>query len=144
MSEKYPMNNYVPTAVNDVYDLHTRLNKDKYDEIISDFDYHFSNCFITNFDLIHNECRGDKLEYSRKFYETVFSERMKKNLREKDRKNFCASAIKSERKDLYFEKKVIIEHFKKRDELESRGIYLSSMRKKFYCKKTEDCKSIKF
>ena len=143
MSEKYPVNNYVPTVVNDVHDLHTRFNKDKYDEIISDFDYHFSNCFITNFDLIHNECRGDKLKYSRKFYETVFSDCLKKNLREKDRRNFCASAIKSERKDLYLEKKVINEHFEKRDKLESRGIYLSSMRKKFF-KKTDDCKSLKF
>lgn len=105
MSEKYPVNNYVPTVVNDVHDLHTRFNKDKYDKIISDFDYHFSNCFITNFDLIHNECRGDKLEYSKKFYQTVFSDQLKKNLKEKDRRNFCAYAIKSERKDLYFEKK---------------------------------------
>ena len=141
MSEKYPVNNYVPTVVNDVHDLHTRFNKDKYDKIISDFDYHFSNCFITNFDLIHNECRGDKLEYSKKFYQTVFSDQLKKNLKEKDRRNFCAYAIKSERKDLYFEKKVINEHF--RDKLEFRGIYLSSMRKKF-CKKTDDCKSLKF
>ena len=105
MSEKYPVNNYVPTVVNDVHDLHTRFNKDKYDKIISDFDYHFSNCFITNFDLIHNECRGDKLEYGKKFYQTVFSDQLKKNLKEKDRRNFCAYAIKSERKDLYFEKK---------------------------------------
>ena len=143
MSEKYPVNNYVPTAIDNVYDLHTRLNRDKYNEIISDFDYHFKNSYITNFDLIHNECRGDKLEYSRKFYETIYSERIKKNLREKDRHNFCASALKSERKDLHFEKKVLEDHFKKRDDLESRGIYLSSMRKKF-CKKTEDCKSLKF
>ena len=143
MSEKYPMNNYVPTQTTDVYDLHTRLNKMKYDKILSNLDNHFKKCYITNFDLIHNECRGDKLSHSRRFYETVFFDRMIENLSEEERRKFVASAIKSEREDLYLEKKVIAEHFKKREELESRGIYLSSMRKKFYFKRTDDCKSIK-
>ena len=144
MSKKYPINNYVPTFTGDVHDLHTRLQKMKYDEIVNDFDEHFKNCYITNFDLIHNECRGDKLENTKKFYETVFYDRMKENLTEVQRKNFCASAIKSERKDLHFEKKAITDHFKIINDLESRGIFLSSMRKKFYCKKTDDCKSLKF
>ena len=49
--------------------------------------------------------------------------------------------------DANFEKKLIIEHFKKisfERNLEKKGIFLSAMRKIFYCKKTEDCKSIKF
>ena len=137
------MNNYVPKLTTDVYDLHTRLNKMKYDKIVSNFDEHFKNCYITNFDLIHHECRGDKLDHSTKFYETVFHNQMNENLNEEDREKFCTSAIKSERSDLHLEKKVINEHFKKRDYLESCGIFLSSMRKKFYYK-TDDCKSIKF
>ena len=138
------MNNYVPKLTTDVYDLHTRLNKMKYDKIVSNFDEHFQNCYITNFDLIHHECRGDKLEHSKKFYEIIFYNQMKENLNEEDREKFCTSAIKSERNDLHLEKKVIDEHFRKRNHLESCGIFLSSMRKKFYCKKTDDCKSIKF
>ena len=72
---------------------------------------------------------------------------MKKNLSEKDQEGFVASAIKAEREDLNFEKKVIDEHFKKvslERNLEKKGIFLSAMRKKCYSKKTEDCKSIKF
>ena len=144
---KYPVNCYIPTKIENAHDLHSRLNKIKFDEITKDFDYHFKNCYVTNFDLIHHECRGDKLNHSRKFYQTIFYNQMKKNLSEKDQEGFVASAIKAEREDLNFEKKVIDEHFKKvslERNLEKKGIFLSAMRKKCYSKKTEDCKSIKF
>ena len=110
-STTYPVNNYVPTKVTEVHDLHSRLNKMKYDKIIENFDYHFKNCFVTNFDLIHHECRGDKLNFSREHYETVFYNELKENLNEQNQKKFVASAIRSERKDVNFEKKVISEHF---------------------------------
>ena len=139
---KYPVNSYIPTKVDKVYDLHSRLNKDKYDKILNDLDYHFKNCFVTNFDLINHERRGDKLEYSKKFYQTVFYDQVKKNIDIQKQDNFYASAIKSERRDIYFDKETLNEHFK-RDSLESRGIFLSSMRKKFFGK-TDDCKSLKF
>ena len=71
----------------------------------------------------------------------MFYNELKENLNEKSREEFVSAAIKSERKDLFFEKKVINEHFRKN--LEEKGIFLSLMRKKFF-KKTEDCKSIKF
>ena len=137
MAAKYPVISYVPTKVDKVYDLHTRLNKMKYDEILNDLDGHFSNCYITNFDLINHECRGSELEYSKRFYETIFLDDVKKNissLRERD--NFCASAIRSQRKDLHFEKEVIIDHFKK-DDLECKGIFLSSMRKRAFIRKNK-------
>ena len=145
--EKYPVNSYVPTKVTKIHDLHSRLQKMTYDEITEDFDYHFKNCYVTNFDLIHHECRGDKLNFSRKFYETIFYNKMKENLNEKNQEKFLSSAIKSEREDVNFEKKLMIEHFKKvsfERNLEKKGIFLSAMRKKFYFKKTDDCKSIKF
>ena len=135
---RYPVNSYVPRKVDQVYDLDTRLNKTKYDEILNDLDGHFKKCYVTNFDLINHECRGDKLNYSRKFYETIFESDLKKNLKEEDRNEFCASAIKSERKNLHFEKKVYSDHFKKN--LEKKGIFLSSMRKRAVNKTTDDCK----
>ena len=144
---KYPVNSYIPTKVTEVHDLHSRLNKMKFDEITEDFDYHFKNCYVMNFDLIHHECRGDKLNHSRNFYQTIFYNQMKKNLSEEDQKKFISLAIKAEREDVNYEKKVITEHFKKisfEENLEKKGIFLSAMRKKFYFKKTEDCKSIKF
>ena len=55
--------------------------------------------------------------------------------------------MKSERIDLNIEKKLVIEHFKResfKKNLEKKGIFLSAMRKKFYYKKTGDCKSVKF
>ena len=146
-STTYPVNNYVPTKVTEVHDLHSRLNKMKYDKIIENFDYHFKNCFATNFDLIHHECRGDKLNFSREHYETVFYNELKENLNEQNQKKFVASAIRSERKDVNFEKKVISEHFNRFEiekKLEEEGVFLSAMKKKFYFKKTDDCKSIKF
>ena len=146
-STTYPVNNYVPTKVTEVHDLHSRLNKMKYDEIIENLDYHFKNCFVTNFDIIHHKCRGDKLNFSREHYETVFYNRLKENLNEQNQEKFIASAIRSERKDINFEKKVISEHFNKVEiekKLEEEGVFLSAMKKKFYFKKTDDCKSIKF
>ena len=135
MSAKYPVISYIPIKIEKVYDLDTRLNNMKYDEILNDLDGHFSNCYVTNLHQINHECRGNELEYSRRFYETIFLDDLKKNINSKDRNNFCASAIRSRRKDLYFEKEVIIDHFKKRDDLESRGIFLSSMRKRAFDKK---------
>ena len=89
-TKKYPVNNYVPEKVTDTNkDLHLKLKQMTYNDIVKDFDYHFENCYITNFDLINHECRGDKLNFSRR-------------------------------------------------------VFLSAMRKKFYCKKTDECKSIKF
>ena len=146
--KRYPVNSYIPTKVTEKdKDLHLKLKEMTYNEIINDLHYHFKNCFITNFDLIHNDCRGDKLNFSRKFYETIFYNDVKQHLNEIDEEKFISEAIKSERFDLNIEKKLISEHFKKKsleNNLEKKGVFLSSMRKKFYYKKTEDCNSIKF
>ena len=145
---KYPVNSYVPTKVTETdKDLDLKLKEMKYNDIVKDCDFHFENSYITNFDLIHHECRGDKLQFSRKFYETIFYDSVKKNLDEINQEKFLSSAIKSERSNVNIEKKLIIEHFKRESlerNLEKKGIFLSAMRKKFYCKKTDECKSIKF
>ena len=113
-TKKYPVNSYVRTKVTETNkDLHLKLKEMTYNDIIKDFNNHFENCYITNFDLINNECRGDELTFSRKFYETVFYCDVKKNLDEINQKKFISSAIKSERIDLNIEKKLIIEHFKR-------------------------------
>ena len=111
---KYLVNSYVPTKVTETdKDLHSRLAEMTYNEIIEDFDYHFKNCYLTNFDLIHHECRGSKLEFSKKFYETIFYDKVKENLSEENKEKFLSAAIKSEREDVNIEKKLIIEHLKK-------------------------------
>ena len=132
------MNSYIPTKVTEVHDLHSRLNKIKYDEIIENLEYHFQNCYITNFDKIHHECRGDKLHFSKRHYETIFYNQLKQNIDEQNREKFISSAIRSKREDINFEKKVILEHFNKlkiEKELEKRGVFLSAMKKNFLKKK---------
>ena len=42
-----------------------------FNEIIQNPDQHFEKTFITNFDLIHHQCRGDELSHSREYYETL-------------------------------------------------------------------------
>ena len=132
------MNNYIPTKVTEVHDLHSRLNKMKYDEIIENLEFHFQNCYITNFDKIHHECRGDELCYSKRHYETIFYNQLKQNIDEENQEKFISCAIRSEREDINFEKKVILEHFNKlkiEKELEKEGVFLSAMKKKFFKKK---------
>ena len=133
------MNSYIPIKVTEVHDLNSRLNKMKYDEIIENLEYHFQNCYITNFDKIHHECRGDKLHFSKRHYETIFYNQLKQNIDEQNQEKFISSAIRSKRKDINFEKKVILEHFNKlkiEKELEKEGVFLSAMKKKFLKKKT--------
>ena len=137
---KYPVMSYIPKKVECVNDLHTRLNDETNNEILNDLDRHFKQCYITNFDLIHHECRGDKLNFSKKFYQTVYSKELRENLNLEQRINFVEAGIKSERDDLYFEKKIYIDHFERIKRFEERGIFLSNMRKKAYFKKTDDCK----
>ena len=68
-----------------------------FNRILSDVGYHFENCYVTNFDLINHECRGDELNFSRKHYETISKENLDKNiLSKKSRQEFISSAIKSE------------------------------------------------
>ena len=141
-SKRYPVNNYVPLNIqNDrgkenLHDLDTRLKQMTFDEIIWDPDYHFKNSFVTNFDLIHHQCRGDSLNFSRKHYETIYSSDLKKNISKNDlRRDFVSSAIKSERKDLHIEKQVVEKHFKK--DLEKNGVFLSSLRKRANQKKKD-------
>ena len=106
-TRRYPVNSYIPTKVTETdKDLHSRLKEMTYNEIIENFDYHFKNCYVTNFDLIHHECRGDKLEFSRNFYETIFYDKVKENLSEENKEKFLSAAIKSEREDVNIEKKI--------------------------------------
>lgn len=158
-SKRYPVNNYVPHNVqnnnNDrgketFHDLDIGLKQMTFDEITADTDYHFENCYVTNFDLINHECRDDRLDFSRKHYETISSENLKKNISSKDlQTRFISSAIRSQGKDLHIEKKVVEEHFNRRQierNLEKRDVFLSNLRKKAFQKKnkTDECKSLFF
>ena len=152
-SKRYPTQNYVPhNTENNFYgrerDLDSTLKKMTFGKIVTDPDYHFQNCYVTNFDLIHHECRGDPLSNSREHYETIYKKKLNDEIKSEDlRYRFLSAAIRSERKDVDFEKGIFREHFDRdtlEKELEKKGIFLSSMKRRAYLrkKKTDDCKSL--
>ena len=147
---KYPANSYIPTRPkllnkHDKFDVDARLQKMTFNEIIQNPDNHFENVFITNFDLIHNQCRGDKLTHDRKFYETLFKEKLNSEINDIEQKDrFVSAAINSERKDVYIEKEIYKDQFSRkllREKLNKNGVFLSNMRRKKY---SDDCKSLPF
>ena len=115
-SERYPIHNYVPfnpmkrmNSINFGHDLDTALKKMAFEKIIQDPDYHFKNCYIINFDLIHHECRGEELSNTRKHYETIFKKNINEEIAANDlRYRFISSGIKSERKDVFLKKKFLV------------------------------------
>ena len=120
-----------------------------FNEIVNDPDHQFENCFVTNFDLIHHQCRGDELSYSRKHYETIFDKKVKEEIVSDDVRNrFVSSAIRSDRKDMNIEKEIFKERFNREiveENLQKKGVFLSSMKKKKKANlKTDDCKFLLF
>ena len=117
-SKKYPVQNYVPFNPTNLvketrdFDLNLSLEQITFNKIVNDPDYHFENCYISNFDLIHHECRGDELSFSRKHYETITTKKINKEIVSDDQRyRFLSAAIRSERKDVAFEKEIFKEQF---------------------------------
>ena len=141
-------NSYIPTRPKkynnqqDRFDLDDRLNQMKFNEIIENSDSYFENVKLTNFDLIHNECRGSELSFSKKHYQTLYKEKLNSEIIDsKQKSSFISSAIKCHRDDVIVEKKFIDEHFLKN--LEKKIFFLSNMRRMKF-KKTDDCKKLPY
>ena len=156
---KYPVKNYVPYNPDNYltkggfgHSLGDTLDKQKYIKIIENLQYHFTNSYITNFDLIHHECRGDKLENNKKHYETIYKEALDSEITANEKKiNFISEAIDCERKDVFLKRNVLTEHFnriKLEKKFEKQNIFLSAMKKSAFTKKkkrcTDECKSLTF
>ena len=68
-----------------------------------DRDSYLKNNNITNFDIIHNNCRNEPLENEIKYYKTVSTKDIKQMpLADKDAA--LAACFRSKRKDIYVEK----------------------------------------
>ena len=77
-------------------------------------DQSFRKTKIVNFDIIHHECRGDKLEKSYEYYQTVFKVNFNK-YNKRDEKKVLSSAFRNQDKlqqSIYFEKDLVLSHFK--------------------------------
>ena len=127
------MNSYVPTKPTvKFHDLHTRLQEMTFNEVVNNPEQHFDNVYVTNFDLIHHQSRGDPLQFSEKIYKTISLSQLKQIDYPKSNQ-FVAAAIRSKRDDLFLEKNVVKKHFEKENielELMKQNIFLSSMKKK--------------
>ena len=111
-------NNYVPEYMSfnlpwyERDGLMTWFDQRKCEEFLRDSEKHFKDTKIVNFDFIYREIRGEKVPKDLlKKYQTVTEERTKKYPKEKQNE-FLSHAFRAERPDIYFDKKIIHNHFK--------------------------------
>ena len=99
-------NSYVPNRAkfyykNDKGDLDTPFKQADHDEIISNSD----EVTITNFDLIHQQWRGDQPLHDRKYYETLFKKKVEHELNNRLNSGiFLSSAQRCKRKTFTLKK----------------------------------------
>ena len=110
------VNSYIPSYPIYKDTLHDTLLREKYQKINENKKEYFSQAKIVNFDIINNECRGDPLQNSIKYYETIDKENLDR-AKEEDKEEFISEAIRSKREDLYIKNDVLNEHFKLTQEL---------------------------
>ena len=108
--------NYIPLYPANKYNLDDTLLKDKYEKIQKNKKEYFIQANVINFDIIHHRCRGDPLQHSISYYETIYKENLLR-AKEEDRDEFIGEAIKSKRKDLHLNNDILNEHFKLSQEL---------------------------
>ena len=82
----------------------------KCEEFLKDTDSHFKTAQV-NFDIICHECRGDPLQGNYKEYQTVNKKDMDK-YSSNSKKKVVNSALRSDRKDVFIDQKVTLDHFK--------------------------------
>ena len=84
----------------------------KCQEFLRDTDRHFNKTKIVNFDIIHKQCCGEVVPNELlKYYQTVNQTRVSEYPSD-DQENILSSTFRTNRQDIYFEKKKIIEkHF---------------------------------
>ena len=108
-------NGYIPkyTPVEE-RDFLSYLDDVKFDKFMENPDQSFQNTKIVNFNIIHHECRGDKLTNSYEHYQTVFKHDFE-NYIKKDKETVLSSALRNQDKlkqSIYFEKNLVLKHFK--------------------------------
>ena len=112
-------NNYVPEYVpRDLpwYErdgLMTWYDQAKYQYFLKNSDRHFKTTKAINFDIIRREAAGQKVpDELLKKYQTIENERVSKYPKG-ERNKFLSSTFRTDRTDIFFEKKVVLNHFKK-------------------------------
>ena len=83
----------------------------KYKDMSDNPDSYFKNVQVVNFDIIHQECRGDKLKGTYKDYRTIKSEHLA-NYPKEEAKTVLSATFCNKRDDLWVKRDLIIKHFK--------------------------------
>ena len=110
-------NRYIPQFVKDNLKWYERdglltyINQLEYKRSEENRDSYLEKISITNFDIIHSNCRNEPLENEIKYYKTIHAKDLKQMpLADKDAA--LAACFRSERKDIYVEKSLRDEYFK--------------------------------
>ena len=107
-------NNYIPKYTPpEERDFSTYLDDLKYEKFMKNTDQSFKKTKIGNFDIIHHQCRGDKMEHSESYYQTIFKKNLEKH-KKQDKKIFVLSALRNQKElqqEIFCEKKLVSEHF---------------------------------
>ena len=90
----------------------------KYNEFAKDTDSYFKNVKLINFDIVHHERRGVKLQNPERYYRTIRNKDFK-NYEQYVQNNAISSAIKFERDDIHFEHVVLKQHFNEKTAVEN-------------------------
>ena len=91
--------------------LLTYTERLKYERFEQNRDQYLQNVKLTYFDMIHAQCRGDKQQKSDKFYQTITEKNFKK-MPQSCRKKALAACARTNRKDLYVQRYLMISYFK--------------------------------
>ena len=120
----------------------TYIDNLKYDNFVGDMDSHFSKAKVINFDIIHHQCRGNKLEKPEQYYQTIHDKDFV-NYENHVRNETILTAIKSEGDDIHFEHGFLKQHIKTdvEKDLMSNGFFIKKNNNK---KTPDDCKKMKF
>ena len=82
--------------------LMTWYDQVKCENFLRDTDKHFKEAKVINFDIIHQEARGEKVpEEVLKHYQTLHDHRVRQ-YSEPDQKKILSSAFQTDTKDLFF------------------------------------------
>ena len=112
-------NNYIPEYVPQNLPWHERdglmmwNDQAKCREFLENSDKHFKTSKIVNFYIIRREAAGEKVpEEVLKKYQTAQNKRALKYPKN-DQKKCLSSAFRTDKPDIFFEKKVVMNYFKK-------------------------------
>ena len=141
-------NSYIPTRPKkynnqqDRFDSDDRLNQMKFNEIIENSDSYFENVKLTSFDLIHNECNGSELSYSRGYYQTYLKKRLIQKLLIKNKKIHLFHQRFNIIETMFLLKKKLSMNISFKN-LKKNIFFLSNMRRMKF-KKIDDCKNLSY